>query len=186
MALPVVGTHLLNMPRIDVHHHYFAADLNKVEGYASIGWRAPSENIPWSPELSLKAMDASGIDIAILSFPALHSGSVSLENRARTKSRNLAMAGCRDTHPTRFGFFACLPFLDDVDGMPTCAHVFMECSTIYFQVLWKRLHMPLMNSMLMVFHFLRRMEKVSTQVRSRIALVTFFTHALVLSHSIYW
>lgn len=105
------------MPRIDVHHHYFASDLKKIEGYANIGWRAPSENVPWSPELSLKSMDASGIDIAILSLPALFAGSVSVENRALARGRNVAMAGFREAHPTRFGFFACLPFLDDVEGL---------------------------------------------------------------------
>ncbi|KAF5387766.1 hypothetical protein D9615_000473 [Tricholomella constricta] len=62
-------------------------------------------------------MDASGIDIAILSLPALFTGSVSEENRAVTRERNLAMFSIAQAHPKRFGFFACLPFLDDIQGV---------------------------------------------------------------------
>ncbi|KAF8913968.1 hypothetical protein CPB84DRAFT_1811427 [Gymnopilus junonius] len=102
--------------RIDVHHHYFPSDLRKEKSNAEVGWKTPAENLPWSPEVSLRAMDAMNIDVAILSFPALSSGSISEENRSLTKARNeFASSICR-SHPGRFGFFATLPYLDDIEG----------------------------------------------------------------------
>ncbi|KAG6866454.1 hypothetical protein C0991_003972 [Blastosporella zonata] len=62
-------------------------------------------------------MDASGIDMAVLSLPALFTGSVSEENRNEARRRNTEMSSIINAHPTRFAFFACLPFLDDVDGV---------------------------------------------------------------------
>ncbi|KAF7301735.1 Amidohydrolase 2 [Mycena indigotica] len=102
--------------RIDIHHHYFEATLDKANASKKVGWLTPAENLPWSPQVSLKYMDAHGIDVAILSFPAISSGSISTENREKTRQRNLAMAEICRTHPTRFGFFATLPFLRDVEG----------------------------------------------------------------------
>ncbi|KAF8195812.1 hypothetical protein K438DRAFT_1968308 [Mycena galopus ATCC 62051] len=57
--------------RIDVHHHYFPANLNKGKSNEKVGWRTPAENLPWNPNISLKFMDAASIDVAILSFPAI-------------------------------------------------------------------------------------------------------------------
>ncbi|RDB22663.1 Decarboxylase yanB [Hypsizygus marmoreus] len=102
--------------RIDVHHHFFPADLLKETSNQNIGWKTPAGTLPWSPNASLKAMDASGIDIAILSMPALYKGSVCEENRAMARQRNLHMSQIATDHPGRFGFFACLPFLDDIEG----------------------------------------------------------------------
>ncbi|GLB33883.1 putative amidohydrolase [Lyophyllum shimeji] len=102
---------------IDVHHHFFPTDLKKESSNQKLGWKAVPGTLPWSPEVSLKAMDASGIDVAILSLPALNAGSVSDENRATARQRNLAMAAIARAHPTRFGFFACVPFLDDIKGV---------------------------------------------------------------------
>ncbi|KAF8974490.1 hypothetical protein BDZ97DRAFT_1900139 [Flammula alnicola] len=102
--------------RIDVHHHYFPSDLNKEKSNADIGWRTPTGSLPWSPEVSLRAMDAMDVDIAILSFPAVSSGFVSEENRATARKRNLFAADICRTYPDRFGFFVTLPFLDDVEG----------------------------------------------------------------------
>ncbi|KAF7352725.1 hypothetical protein MVEN_01238700 [Mycena venus] len=55
--------------RIDVHHHYFPANFDKAKSNEKAGWRTPAENLPWSPEISLKFMDAASIDVAILSPP---------------------------------------------------------------------------------------------------------------------
>ena len=63
-------------------------------------------------------MDAAAIDVAILSLPAVSTGSVSEENRAAARNRNFFLSGIVQKHPTRFGFFATLPFLDDVQGEP--------------------------------------------------------------------
>lgn len=108
------------MPKghIDVHHHFFPTELAKIKeiNFAEIGFQSPKENFPWTPEVSLKFMDQTGIDTAILSLPALGSGTVSEENRALARERNMQMARFRDERPTRFGFFATMPFLQDVQG----------------------------------------------------------------------
>ena len=102
--------------RIDVHHHYFPSDLKKEQANVDVGWKTPPENLPWCPKVSLQAMDAMKIDFAVLSYPAISSGCISEENRATARTRNeLAASFCRD-QPDRFGFFATLPFLDDVEG----------------------------------------------------------------------
>ncbi|KAF9567349.1 amidohydrolase 2 [Agrocybe pediades] len=102
--------------RIDIHHHYFPPDLAKEKINADVGWITPQENLPWSPRVSLCAMDEMSIDYAVLSFPAISSGSVSDENRAVARARNVFAANVCSSHPHRFGFFATLPFLDDVEG----------------------------------------------------------------------
>ncbi|KAJ7507897.1 hypothetical protein B0H11DRAFT_1969189 [Mycena galericulata] len=110
---------LIMARRIDVHHHFFPANLNKAKSNEGAGWRTPAENLPWSPQLSLEFMDASMIDVAILSFPAIAAGSVDQGNRDQARERNRAMADICAAHPRRFGFFATLPFLDDVEGVLT-------------------------------------------------------------------
>ncbi|KAF8897608.1 hypothetical protein BD779DRAFT_1608161 [Infundibulicybe gibba] len=102
--------------RIDVHHHFFPLTLNKANSNTKVGWRTPAENLPWSPEISLKSMDDSGVDIALLSFPAISSGSVSLENRTATREGNIFASHIREIYPRRFGFLASLPFLNDIEG----------------------------------------------------------------------
>jgi predicted TIM-barrel fold metal-dependent hydrolase len=102
--------------RIDVHHHFFPTTLDKAKSNAKVGWRTPAENLPWSPEISLKFMDASSIDVAILSFPAIASGFVGQANRDQACEHNRAMANLCRSYAPRFGFFATLPFLDDVEG----------------------------------------------------------------------
>ncbi|KAJ7283569.1 hypothetical protein C8J57DRAFT_1432643 [Mycena rebaudengoi] len=102
--------------RIDIHHHFFPPDLNKAKANENLGWRTPAENLPWSVELSLKFMDASSIDVSILSFPALASGRIGKENRNQARLRNERMWEICRTRPNRFGFFATLPFLDDIAG----------------------------------------------------------------------
>ncbi|KAJ7068341.1 hypothetical protein C8F01DRAFT_957099, partial [Mycena amicta] len=106
--------------RIDIHHHYFELALDKANASKKVGWSTPSENLPWSPEISLNYMDTEGIDVAILSFPAISVGSVGRENREQARRRNVEMARLSRLHPSRFGFFATLPFLDDIEGK-TCA-----------------------------------------------------------------
>ncbi|KXN89653.1 2-amino-3-carboxymuconate-6-semialdehyde decarboxylase [Leucoagaricus sp. SymC.cos] len=104
---------------IDIHHHFFTPEFSasKADASAKVGWRAPKENLPWTPELSIKAMNAIGVQAALLSFPALPSGEISAENRALARRRNDYVAGICREYPDRFGFFATLPFLDDVQGV---------------------------------------------------------------------
>ncbi|KAJ7754235.1 hypothetical protein DFH07DRAFT_503553 [Mycena maculata] len=102
--------------RIDVHHHFFPSSLDKAKSNEKVGWRTPAENLPWKPEISLRFMDASKIDVAILSFPPIAAGFVGQESRDLARGRNRGMADICAAHPGRFGFFATLPFLDDVEG----------------------------------------------------------------------
>lgn len=101
---------------IDIHHHFFPSTLNKARTNEEVGWQTPEGHLPWTPELSLKFMDQAGIDTAILSFPALSAGSVSEENRTLARERNTYMAKVCQDYPGRFGFFATMPFLQDVEG----------------------------------------------------------------------
>jgi hypothetical protein len=109
--------------RIDIHHHYFPASLEKASQNRSVGWRTPTENLPWTPELSLRAMEELGIDIAILSHPPISSGTVGPADRARARANNLFAAKVCEDHPGRFGFFATLPLLDDVEGATATSSV---------------------------------------------------------------
>lgn len=102
------------MLRIDVHHHFFSPALAKQR---SIGWRIPSENLPWTPQISLKFLEDTGIDMAILSIPAYAEGCPSPENRALARKHNDFIAQVCATYPDRFGFFGTVPFLDDIEGM---------------------------------------------------------------------
>jgi predicted TIM-barrel fold metal-dependent hydrolase len=61
-------------------------------------------------------MDELGIDMSILSYPAIPSGTISEENRQAARARNEFAFDICCKHPTRFGFFATLPFLDDIEG----------------------------------------------------------------------
>ncbi|KAK1236495.1 hypothetical protein PQX77_000272 [Marasmius sp. AFHP31] len=105
------------MPRIDVHHHFFPPTLNKAKSGQDVGFKTPAENLPWTPEISIRYMDASGVDIAILSFPAITSGAVGAENRRLARDRNHYVAEICRKYPGRFGFFATVPFLDDAEGV---------------------------------------------------------------------
>ncbi|KAG6829596.1 hypothetical protein H0H92_004065 [Tricholoma furcatifolium] len=51
-------------------------NLDKAALNRDLGWKAPAGTLPWSPEASIQAMDASGISMAILSLPPLYKGSV--------------------------------------------------------------------------------------------------------------
>lgn len=101
---------------IDVHHHYFPPSLDKAKTNRSIGWKTPPENLPWSPDLSLRAMNELEIQTAILSHPPISKGTVSETSRALARENNLLAAKACADHPGRFGFFGTLPFLDDVQG----------------------------------------------------------------------
>ncbi|KAF9268048.1 amidohydrolase 2 [Marasmius fiardii PR-910] len=105
------------MFRVDIHHHFFPPSLDKASSGKNVGFRTPAENLPWDPEISIRSMDSSNIDVALLSFPAIASGSVGKENRRTTRDRNLYVSEICQRYPGRFGFFATLPFLDDIEGV---------------------------------------------------------------------
>ena len=118
-ALPVAGLFAQGKRtgRIDVHHHFLppfypqemAAELK------ATGFNAR----PWTPQLSIEAMDKADVDSSLISpiqRVVLDSMSDKSE-RARTFVRRNNEFGAqvvRD-HSTRFGLFASLP-LPDIDG----------------------------------------------------------------------
>ncbi|KAF9008998.1 amidohydrolase 2 [Cyathus striatus] len=107
------------MQRIDIHQHFFPDDLleSKKAANKGLGWRTPDGTLPWDPDVILKAMDAMKIDVAILSLPALAEGTVSFKSRHQARKWNTSMSQICNRYPGRFGFFAALPFLDDVEGV---------------------------------------------------------------------
>ncbi|KAF4575019.1 hypothetical protein EYR36_006375 [Pleurotus pulmonarius] len=102
--------------RVDIHHHCFPRGVDKAKASADAGWRTPSESLPWDPQVSLRAMEKSDVDKAILSTPATSHGLPGLENRAITRDHNIQAAAACAAYPSRFGFFAALPLLYDVLG----------------------------------------------------------------------
>ncbi|KAG1907112.1 uncharacterized protein F5891DRAFT_1161210 [Suillus fuscotomentosus] len=79
-----------------------------------VGFRTPEENLPWTPQISLAAMDRLGVQTTILSPPPVSSSGA--EHRAEVRKQNIYSSQLCATYPGRFGFFAYLPFLDDVQG----------------------------------------------------------------------
>jgi predicted TIM-barrel fold metal-dependent hydrolase len=114
----------LDLARVDFHHH-FELDAGPISdqdraGYrASTGWPYPDGRVPWTPELSLSAMDDLGIEFAVLS---MKQGWMPPDRRLKPsdpdfRERNnafhhelneLAHSAVR-RYPDRFGFFASLP-----------------------------------------------------------------------------
>lgn len=81
-----------------------------------IGYHFPEENIPWTPEVSLRAMDALNIDIAVLSVPTgVPFGPVGPENRRGARVLNEMLAKISKDYP-RLGWFAATPLLYDTEG----------------------------------------------------------------------
>ncbi|KAI0723270.1 hypothetical protein C8Q76DRAFT_794228 [Earliella scabrosa] len=99
------------LKRIDVHHHIFPP------GKVSVGWRPPPENVPWTPEKSLTAMNQLRIKTAVLSLPAgIPAGPPGDENRVAARDFNLYASELCAKYPGRFAFFACMPNLSDTQG----------------------------------------------------------------------
>lgn len=98
---------------IDVHHHVFLDAQKKAKKNVQIGWVTPPEHLPWHPSLALSAMDTIGIQTAILSPPPVAT------NKSEARATNIYLSQLRAAYPTRFGFFAGLPTLLDVQGPKT-------------------------------------------------------------------
>ncbi len=82
-----------------------------------MGFNVPPENMPWSPEKSLAAMNRLGVKTTVLSLPAgLPLGPVGDENRAAARKFNQYAADISTKYPGRFAFFACVPNLFDTEG----------------------------------------------------------------------
>lgn len=116
---PCSPSHRQNI-RIDVHHHFFLDAQKKAKKNSEVGWRTPDGNLPWGPQTSLTAMDKLGIQTVILSPPPISSTSCGAENRVEVRNQNIYASQLCAAYPSRFGFFAGLPFLDDVEGTFSC------------------------------------------------------------------
>ena len=100
--------------RIDVHHHFFHPGAK--QRFERFG---PAPRIQaYSPEASLAAMDAAGIERAIVSLPtrlADEASAIGQEEIAFAREANEYAARMMSDHPGRFEFFAFLP-LPDIDA----------------------------------------------------------------------
>jgi predicted TIM-barrel fold metal-dependent hydrolase len=103
--------------RVDLHHHFFPAEvgtehLRRLERETE--WRFPPENLPWSPDKSVRFMDRLGIETAILSLTGSPGGDgVGSANRKCARLLNTTAHQAVIDHPGRFGFFANLPIPTD-------------------------------------------------------------------------
>jgi hypothetical protein len=97
--------------RIDIHHHFFPPSLSRVKAAQSqaIGFRTPPENLPWDVDVSLRAMDSLGIQLAVLSLPTGVA-----ESLDEAKTLNAAMHEIVLQHKNRFAFWGCLGDWRDV------------------------------------------------------------------------
>jgi predicted TIM-barrel fold metal-dependent hydrolase len=99
--------------KIDVHHHVyppvFVQAIERNGGDPS-GWYVP----PWTVSLDNEICTKEGIQTAILSCTAPGPSIESNKQAAAKLARecNNFCATLRDSHPERFGFFACVPDLD--------------------------------------------------------------------------
>ncbi|KAF1923395.1 amidohydrolase family protein [Didymella exigua CBS 183.55] len=105
------------MGRIDVHHHILPTEyVQKWKEVLGIpkGLKLPS----WSVELDLQFMDRNNIDVSILSLSAPGLAFVKSADEASKLCRwvNDYAAEIVTRHPLRFGFFASLPPLNQIDA----------------------------------------------------------------------
>ncbi len=110
-AAPIEGS-------IDVHHHILLPEyleaLASLGITSSIGVAFPT----WSLEKDLELMDRLGVQIAVVSFSTPAANVPGTEN-ARSLARlcNELITKMVKAHPDRYGAFATLPPLHDVEGV---------------------------------------------------------------------
>ncbi|KAE8383728.1 amidohydrolase-like protein [Aspergillus bertholletiae] len=101
--------------KVDVHHHFvpdFYANVIKSHGDPS-GSHIPA----WDPAMTQTFMKDSSITTAILSITAPGVAILAGEGgRELARKANEYAASLRDNSPDRYGFFAALPTLLDVEG----------------------------------------------------------------------
>ena len=98
--------------KIDVHHHVYPSVFTEAlqrNGGDPSGWYIP----PWTEALDNDMCAKHGIETAMLSCTAPGPGIEKDPTRALLLARdcNNFCASLRDSNPTRFGFFACVPDL---------------------------------------------------------------------------
>ncbi|KAH9062685.1 amidohydrolase 2 [Lactarius vividus] len=114
--------------RVDIHHHFFPSSLSRFKATRSqtVGFRTPPENLPWSADISLRAMDSLAIGLAILSLPAGVG-----ETFDEAKNANKVMCEIVQQHQNRFAFWGCLGDWRDVKGaLELIPYVFDELGAV--------------------------------------------------------
>ncbi|KAI0068648.1 amidohydrolase 2 [Artomyces pyxidatus] len=101
---------------IDLHHHVFPPTYKKAALSASVGFRTPPGHLPWTPELSLHAMDAMGVQLTVLSVPAGYPHARGPDALKATRDANALMHGLGAQHAGRFAFWGCLGDWRDIDA----------------------------------------------------------------------
>lgn len=122
--------------RIDLHHHFFTSspgmDSSAVTAgiLKQTGWKLPPDSFPWTPEMSISAMDRLGIEKAILSVP--QGGSVSdAANRKSARLLNDTAHAAVEQYPDRFAFFAHVPVpLDPSAAVDELAYAIDELGAV--------------------------------------------------------
>lgn len=96
--------------RIDVHHHLIPPPFIQAMSRHGIDSVAGAPLPQWTPERSLRVMDAHGIATAVtsLSAPGVYFGNLD-EACALARQCNEYSAELKQRHPGRFGSFAVLP-----------------------------------------------------------------------------
>lgn len=115
----MVGSLINDAPcRMDTHHHIvpdFYAEAVESAGGDPSGWPTPK----WSPHQAKTSMSLLGIKIAILSVtapgPKIYEGDIE-KGRVFTRKLNQYSADLVESDREKFGFFASLPSLLDVEG----------------------------------------------------------------------
>lgn len=100
--------------RIDVHNHIIPPfSLSTVDTKDNKNWDIPE----WTEEQALQDMDKISVHLAILSLSLCHPGHLH-DNNGREYARkvNETTYSVVKANPTRFGFFASVPSLLDLEG----------------------------------------------------------------------
>jgi predicted TIM-barrel fold metal-dependent hydrolase len=115
---------------IDIHHHYFPAELMTVMQ----AWQAKHGQPPiggpiaaWTPQRSLAEMDATGIQTSILSLASTHGVWFEADPKtipALVRSCNEYAAKMVRDYPGRFGMFAALPMPDVAASLTEMKYAF--------------------------------------------------------------
>ena len=110
LAVPLCAQRRIE-PLIDVHHHIVPPRYLDQIGTRNIGGPAGRPTAPnWSPQISLEAMDALGIQTSIVSIsaPGFPLKDAKALERLVRESNEFAKQ-LKTDHPGRFGFFAGMP-----------------------------------------------------------------------------
>ncbi|CAF3959084.1 unnamed protein product [Rotaria sp. Silwood2] len=115
----ILGSFINRQPRrIDTHHHivpeFYAQAVQETGGDPS-GWPTPK----WYPQLAKRSMSLLGVELAIVSITApgtkIYEGNKE-KGRVLARKLNEYSADLVKNNTGKFGFFASLPSLIDVEG----------------------------------------------------------------------